>query len=193
MLAPTQAVPPTASPQVQRRKSGPAPGFQASHHTLRRRETCAHTFGGRLPPCPGVPSLGAPGPQLLWLLRVPPSRPTRGNRHACVLSQRSSQQTGVASAQLVAFPGEQRGVPSRRRGPDNRHFLTFYVCGRKRHECQAQGNGQTRWAGADRQAARPPTTAASLKPEPLLGTLKDSILLSSKQCTQTTNSEPNSH
>lgn len=37
--------------------------------------------------------------------------------------------------------------------------------------------GRSRWAGAGRQAARPPTAATSLKPEPLLGKLKDARIL----------------
>jgi hypothetical protein len=48
--------------------------------------------------------------------------------------------------------------------------------------------------GTGRQAAWPPIMAASLKPEPLLGKLKDArILLSGKQYARTINFEPNSH
>lgn len=58
-----------------------------------------------------------------------------------------------------------------------------------RQRSEASGRVQ-----AGRQAAQPPTASASLKPEPLLGKLKDArILLGGKLYTRTTNVEPNSH
>lgn len=88
----------------------------------------------------------------------------------------------------------REGVLGRQRVPSNRHFLTFCVYGRKRLSASLKATVRGEWAGAGRQAAQPPTVSASLKPEPLLGKLKDArILLGGKLYTRTTNFEPNSH
>lgn len=67
---------------------------------------------------------------------------------------------GSADRYSLGSPSSQvnREGVSGRRSPSNKHFLTFCACGRERQECQPQGKGQSRWAGAGGQAARPPTT-----------------------------------
>lgn len=99
--APAPAVLPTTSPQVQRRKLGPALQLPEA-----RVETGAHTFGERLPPCPGVPRLKAPGPQMPRLLWVPRGGPARGKGHARVPGQR---RRSPGQPQLQQLPGEQTG------------------------------------------------------------------------------------
>lgn len=108
----------------------------------------------RLPPCPGVLGLEVPGPQPPRLLGAPLGRPTGRKGHARILLRPPDLADGYS-------PGSPRSQVSRegvsgRQSPNNRHFLTF--CGRERQKCQPQGKGQSRWAGAGRQAARPPTT-----------------------------------
>lgn len=67
---------------------------------------------------------------------------------------------GSADRYSLGSPSSQvnREGVSGRRSPSNRHFLTFCACGRETQECQPHGKGQSRWAGAGGQAARPPTT-----------------------------------
>lgn len=180
MRAPAPAVLPTTSPQVQRRKLGPALQLPEA-----RVETGAHTFGERLSPCPGVPRLKAPGPQMPRLLWVPRGGPARGKGHARVPGQR---RRSPGQPQLQRLPGEQTG---RRMAPRPRRQALPDIL--RVWEGAARVQTSRRRSEAGGQAARPPTTAASLKSEPLLGKLKDArILLRGQKHSRTTGFQPNS-
>lgn len=134
---------------------------RAAHHTSPNPGGAAqppHTFGERRRPRPGVHGLGAPGPGRRWLPRVlggRPARRARGGGHA-----RCS--AGPASAARCAHRDTER-----RRGPA------------RAGEARCEPGGALRVVGGGgRQAVRPPAIAASLKPEPLLGKLKDARILS---------------
>ena len=148
-----------------RKRSTPGSGRGAGAHLVSSLQPrCPphlpgpHTFGERRRPRPGVHGLGAPGPGRRWLPRVlggRPARRARGGGHA-----RCS--AGPASAARCAPRDTER-----RRGPAR--------AGEARCE---PGGALTVVGGGGRQAVRPPAIAASLKPEPLLGKLKDARILS---------------
>ena len=125
-----------------------------------RVEPRTRTFGERRRPRPRVHGLGAPGPgRRRRLPRAPGGQPAcwaRRGGHA----RRSAR---PASAARCAHRGA-----ARRRGPG------------PSGEARCEPGGAVRVVGGGgRQAARPPTIAASLKPEPLLRKLKDARILSS--------------